>query len=133
VEIVFQSWHLMVGLGMLMLLIMLVAAWLLWRRRLAYHRWFLWIMVIAVPLPWVAIMLGWTTAEVGRQPWVVYDLMRTSAGASPTVTAWQVAASLALFALIYALLFIAWAWVMTSFVRKGPERVRVVAAGAQGR
>ena len=132
----------MVGLGMLFVLIMLIAAWLLWRRRLAYHRWFLWIMVIAVPLPWAAIMLGWITAEVGRQPWVVYDLMRTSAGASPTVTAWQVAASLALFALIYALLFIAWAWVMTSFVIKGPERVpvelprdggSVAAAGAQGR
>jgi cytochrome d ubiquinol oxidase subunit I len=142
IEIVFQSWHLMVGLGMLMLLFMLVAAWLLWRRRLAYHRWFLWIMVIAVPLPWAAIMLGWITAEVGRQPWVVYHLMRTSAGASPTVTAWQVAASLALFAMIYALLFIAWAWVMTSFVMKGPERVpvelpqssgSVAAAGAQGR
>jgi cytochrome bd ubiquinol oxidase subunit I len=142
VQIVFQSWHLMVGLGMLFVLIMLVAAWLLWRRRLAYHRWFLWIMVIAVPLPWAAIMLGWITAEVGRQPWVVYNLMRTSAGASPTVTAWQVAASLGVFALIYALLFIAWAWVMTSFVRKGPERVpvelphdsgSVVAAGAQGR
>jgi cytochrome d ubiquinol oxidase subunit I len=132
VEIVFQSWHLMVGLGMLMLLMMLIAGWLLWRRRLAYHRWFLWIMVIAVPLPWVAIMLGWITAEVGRQPWVVYDLMRTSAGASPTVGTFQVAASLVLFVLIYGLLFIAWGWLMTSFVRKGPERVPVEATRGGG-
>jgi cytochrome d ubiquinol oxidase subunit I len=95
-----------------------------------------------VPLPWVAIMLGWTMAEVGRQPWVVYDLMLTSAGASPTVGAAQVAASLGLFVIIYGLLFIAWGWLMTSFVRKGPERVPaepataaggVAAAGAQGR
>lgn len=142
VQIVFQSWHLMVALGMLFVLITLIAAWLLWRRRLAYHRWFLWIMVLAVPLPWVATMLGWVTAEVGRQPWVVYNVMRTSAGASPTVTALQVASTLALFALIYALLFLAWLWIMVGTVRKGPERAPaelprdssdVAAAGAQGR
>jgi cytochrome bd ubiquinol oxidase subunit I len=142
VQIVFQSWHLMVALGLLFVLIMLVAGWLLWRRRLAYHRWFLWIMVLAVPLPWVATMAGWTTAEVGRQPWVVYNVMRTSAGASPTVTSWQVASSLGLFAVIYALLFLAWLWVMYTMVRRGPDKAPVdvaragdgvVAAGAQGR
>jgi len=125
VQIVFQSWHLMVALGMLFVLVMLIAGWLLWRRRLAYHRWFLWIMVVAVPLPWVATMAGWSTAEVGRQPWVVYNLMRTSQGASPTVTATQVASTLSLFVLIYALLFIAWMWVVTGIVRKGPDKVPV--------
>ncbi|MGZ4200314.1 MAG: cytochrome ubiquinol oxidase subunit I [Thermoleophilia bacterium] len=141
VQIVFQSWHLMVALGLLFVLVMLVAAWLLWRRRLAYHRWFLWIMVLVVPLPWVATMAGWTTAEVGRQPWVVYNLMRTSQGASPTVTTGQVASTLGLFVLIYAVLFLAWLWVMVGIVKKGPEKVPVelprtgagtALAGAQG-
>jgi cytochrome d ubiquinol oxidase subunit I len=135
VEIVFQSWHLMVAVGGLLILLMLVAGWLLWRRRLAFHRWFLWIMVVAVPLPWVAIMLGWVTTEVGRQPWIVYELMRTSAGASPTVSTLDVAASLVLFAGIYGVLFLVWAWIMTRIVKKGPEKVAATlprTGGAEG-
>jgi cytochrome d ubiquinol oxidase subunit I len=77
----------MAGLGTLFVLVTAVAAWLLWRGRLFDARWMLWILMLSVPFPYIANTAGWLTAEIGRQPWIVYGLMRTAAGSSQAVNA----------------------------------------------
>ena len=81
----------------------------------------LWVFVLAVPLPFVANQLGWITAEVGRQPWVVYGLLRTSDALSKAVVASQVLGSIILFIVIYALLFAVWVFVLDSKIKHGPD------------
>lgn len=85
IELLYYSFHIMVGLGTLFIAVMTVALLLLWRGRLASSRWMLWILALALPFPFIANTAGWMTAEFGRQPWLVYNLMRTIDGASPTV------------------------------------------------
>src|SRR5258708_7367540 len=77
----------MVGLGTIFIAIAAGAALLLWRRRLFDSRWMLWVLMLSFPFPYIANTAGWMTAEVGRQPWLVYGLMRTELGFSPTVSA----------------------------------------------
>jgi cytochrome d ubiquinol oxidase subunit I len=120
-EITFQSYHLMVALGMLMIGIALLALVQNLRGKLETSRWLLWLLLAAVPLPFIAIMGGWTAAEVGRQPWIVQGLMRTKDAISPTVSRNELLVSLAIFATIYALLFVAWARIVLGIIKKGPE------------
>ena len=122
-QIVFQTYHLMVALGMFFAFVMLVAFVLLKMGELEKRRWFLWVLVCCVPLPFIAIDMGWAATEIGRQPWVVQGLLRTSDAVSPNVSVTDIAASLALFALLYAALFVAWLRIVTGIIRKGPEGV----------
>jgi cytochrome d ubiquinol oxidase subunit I len=87
IPLLYYSYHIMVGLGTLFIAIMIGAALLLWRQRLFEARWMLWILMLSFPFPFIANTAGWITAEVGRQPWLVYGLMRTDQGLSPTVSA----------------------------------------------
>jgi len=119
-NLVFQSFHLMVGLGTFLLLLSAVAALLLWRRRLQSARWVLWLIVFAVLAPQVANQAGWFTAEVGRQPWIVQGLMRTAAATSPAVKAGEVLTSLVLFGLVYLLLFLLFLFLLDRKIRQGP-------------
>jgi len=119
-ELTFQSYHLMVAVGMLMILIAGLALILHLRGRLETSRWLLWPLVASVFLPFIAIMAGWAAAEVGRQPWIVQDLMRTGEAISPVVSTKELLVSLALFGLIYLILFIAWARIVHGIVKKGP-------------
>ncbi len=130
----FQSFHLMVALGMLFIVMTLFASVLRWRGTLFEKRWLLWLFVWAVPLPYLANQLGWVTAEVGRQPWVVYGLLRTSDALSKSVVASQVLSSIIIFTLIYGLLFAVWVFVLDSKIKHGPEEPAVAAAapGADG-
>jgi len=93
---------------------------LAWRGRLFQHRWLLWILVLAVLLPQIANQLGWGAAEVGRQPWIVYGLMRTVDGTSDTVDAGSVLISLVLFTLIYIALLLVFIMLLDQKIRKGP-------------
>ncbi len=120
-QIVFQSYHLMVAIGMLMLLIMLVALVEHVRGKLEQRRWLQWILALAFPLPFIAITLGWVAAEVGRQPWIVQGLMKTKDAVSPTVSAGTIGISLTIFALLYLLLFVAWVRVVAKVIGRGPE------------
>ena len=142
-QIVFQSYHLMIALSFAFIGIMLLALVLLLLKRLEKARWMLWILVVSFPLPLLAINMGWVAAEVGRQPWVVQGLLRTSDGVSPVVSAREVWVTLALFALVYLVLFIAWLRIFTGIIRKGPDDVaemleadktnrQPVTAGAEG-
>ncbi len=85
--LLFYSYHIMAGLGTYFLALMAVAAFLLWRGRLFTARWILWPILLSFPLPYIANTAGWMTAELGRQPWLIYGLMRTNEGFSDTVSA----------------------------------------------
>ncbi len=87
IPLLYYSYHIMVGLGTIFVAILMIAAFLLWRRKLYPARWMLWILMLSFPFPYIANTAGWTTAELGRQPWLCYGLMRTSAGFSPVVSA----------------------------------------------
>ena len=117
----FMSFHLMVGLGMLMMLLMLIGAFFLIRGSIEKHRWWLWLAVLAIPVPILATELGWMTTEVGRQPWIVQGLMMVSAGTSPSVSAGDVSISIVAIVLLYALLFFLWLYGLAREIRHGPE------------
>jgi cytochrome d ubiquinol oxidase subunit I len=87
IGLLYYSYHIMVGLGTLFIAIMAVSVLLLWRGKLFDARWMLWILMLGMPFPYIANTAGWMTAELGRQPWVVYGLMRTADGYSKLVSA----------------------------------------------
>ena len=117
VLLTFLSFRLMVLLGMLFPLLTIIG-WFL-RNRLVETRWYLMVMVAAIPLPYIAIEAGWVLAEVGRQPWIVYGLMRTADAASP-LTGGQVMASLAAFILVYGLLGLLGYYLIAKNAIQGP-------------
>ena len=123
VQVVFQAWHLMIAVGIVLILIMLIGLYLWWRKRLERTRWYLRLLQYAIPLPIVATTLGWMTAEIGRQPWVVQGQLRTTDAVSSTVSTGQVATTLAIFVVLYAVLFYFWLMVVRRIVRKGPDEV----------
>jgi cytochrome d ubiquinol oxidase subunit I len=118
---VFQSYHLMIALGMFFALVFFVALLLHVLKRLENTRWMLWILIACIPLALLAINMGWMAAEVGRQPWVVQGLMRTTDGVSPLVSSGEIWTTLGLFGLIYLVLFIAWIRIFLGIIKKGPE------------
>jgi cytochrome bd ubiquinol oxidase subunit I len=114
----FVSFRIMVGLGTLFILLTFVGLFL--RNRLVESPRYLTVMMYAIPLPYIAIELGWVLAEVGRQPWIVYGIMKTSDAVSPVAVS-QVATSLAAFVLIYGLLGAIGFYLMFTHAKKGPE------------
>jgi cytochrome bd ubiquinol oxidase subunit I len=118
VTLIFWSFRIMVGLGFLFVLLTFMA--LLKRNKLESSPWILKVMLYAVPLPYIASQLGWIVTEVGRQPWIVYGILRTSDAVSP-VAGYQVAISLAAFILLYSLLGLIAVFLMVKAAKKGPE------------
>ncbi|MDQ7813751.1 cytochrome ubiquinol oxidase subunit I [Brevundimonas sp.] len=106
VFLVFWSFRIMVGLGLLMIGLGLWGAWLVWRKRLTDNRWFLRFAVAMGPAGFVAVIAGWIVTEVGRQPWVVQGVLRTADAVSP-VTAGSVMTSLLIYITVYAIVFVA--------------------------
>jgi cytochrome d ubiquinol oxidase subunit I len=125
VNIVFQSYHAMVAIGMLLILVSVLSVIFLWRNKLFDTRWLLWVLVFAVLGPQLANQLGWLSAEVGRQPWIVYEILRTSDALSAAVSASEVLASLFLFGSIYLLLFVLFIYLLNEKIQHGPEAVPV--------
>jgi cytochrome d ubiquinol oxidase subunit I len=122
----FQVYHIMVWLGVLFVVLTLVGSYFRWKGTIFEKRWLLWTFVLAVPLPYAANEFGWMTAEVGRQPWIVYGLLRTSDALSKAVVASQVLGSIIMFIVIYALLFVVWVFVLDSKIKHGPDEIVVV-------
>jgi cytochrome d ubiquinol oxidase subunit I len=116
----FLSFHNMVIVGNVMALVAAAGMVLLWRGRLEAARWWQRLMFWSIPLPMIAIQLGWTTAEVGRQPWIVQGLLRTSDAVSKVVPAAHVFSSILLFSVIYVLLGGLWLYLLRKEVRHGP-------------
>lgn len=121
VNIVFQSYHLMVAIGFTLILISLLGVFFWWKGTLFKQKWLLWIFIFSVLLPQIANQVGWITAEVGRQPWIVYGLMRTSEGLSKAVEAGQVWFSLILFTIIYLFLFLLFLYLLNEKIKHGPD------------
>ena len=122
IELLYYSFHIMVGLGTLFIAVMAGAALLLWRHRLARARFMLWILVLAFPFPFIANTAGWMTTELGRQPWLVYGLMRTAEGGSPTVHAGTTLFTTLGFAGLYFVLGVLFLALVTRDIAKGPGR-----------
>lgn len=125
VNLVFQSYHLMVAIGMILIGLALLTLLLTWRGSLWRARWFLWILVFSVLLPQAANQLGWMSAEIGRQPWIVYGLLRTNEAVSEAVSAAEVWTSLVMFGVIYLLLLILFVFLLNEKIQKGPTAVDV--------
>jgi cytochrome bd ubiquinol oxidase subunit I len=104
IEMLYYSYHIMVGLGTIFIAIMGLALLLLWRRKLFQARWMLWILMLATPFPYIANTAGWFTTELGRQPWIVFGLLRTVHGSSPLLSTGNIIFTLLGFAGIYLLL-----------------------------
>jgi cytochrome bd ubiquinol oxidase subunit I len=120
VNAVFQFYHLMVAFGLYFIGLTLFGLFLWWRGKLFQYKWVLWVFVFSVLLPQLSNQFGWFAAEMGRQPWVVYGLLRTSDALSVVVTANQVLFSLIMFTLIYALLFVLFLYLMDKKIKAGP-------------
>jgi cytochrome d ubiquinol oxidase subunit I len=121
VNIVFQSYHWMITIGIFLTLITVIGCVLWWMGKLFEARWLLNIFVWSVLGPQIANQLGWITAEVGRQPWIVYGLLRTSEGLSKAVKAHMVLTSLIMFIIIYSLLFVLFVFLLDQKINHGPD------------
>jgi cytochrome d ubiquinol oxidase subunit I len=119
--LLFYAYHIMAGLGTWFVLLMLVSAFLLWRGRLYPSRWVLWALLLSFPLPYIANTAGWMTAELGRQPWLIYGLMRTSEGFSDTVSASNGLFTLLGFMGLYTLLGLLFTVLVYREIDIGPE------------
>ena len=121
VQIVFQTYHIMVALGILMIAITLLSLFLLWRGKLYDTRWLMKLLVPCFALPHIANLTGWMAAEIGRQPWVVQGVLKTKDAISQVVSAGQVWFSLILFTLIYTFLGVLFVYVLIKKIKHGPE------------
>ncbi len=125
--LLYYAYHIMAGLGTWFVLLMIVAAFLLWRGRLYNAGWALWAILLSFPLPYIANTAGWMTAELGRQPWLIYGLMRTSEGYSSTVSAGNGVFTLLGFMGLYMLLGLLFTVLIYREIATGPEPKAAVA------
>jgi cytochrome bd ubiquinol oxidase subunit I len=123
--LLFYAYHIMAGLGTYFVLLMTVAALLLWRHRLYRTRWLLWLLLISFPLPYIANTAGWMTAEIGRQPWLIYGLLRTSEGYSSSVSAGNGLFTLIGFMGLYTLLGLLFTVLVYREISRGPSAAAV--------
>jgi cytochrome d ubiquinol oxidase subunit I len=123
VPLLYYSYHIMVGLGTFFVAIMAISLFLLWRGRLFHTKWMLWILMLAAPFPFIANTAGWMTAELGRQPWLVYGLMRTEKGFSTVVSAGNSLFTLLGFMGLYMVLGILYLFLIWREIEQGPSGV----------
>jgi len=121
----------MAMLGVAMFLIAAVGAWLYRKRRLEKARWFQWTALVAIAFPFIAATAGWILTEMGRQPWIVQDLLKTSNAHSPSVSTAMVATSIGVFALLYIVLGVVDFVLMRRFARVDPPLLREEPAVAE--
>ena len=131
VAVPFFAFRIMVGCGLAMLALVVVGLWLRLRRRLYDTGWFLWALTWSASLGFIAVVAGWTTTEVGRQPWTVYGVMRTAHSVTPSLTGFDVLLSLLGYMAVYLVMFPTGLWFIARIVRGGvePEEVTPVEGG----
>jgi cytochrome d ubiquinol oxidase subunit I len=132
IPLLYYSYHIMVGLGTIFIAVSAVAVWKLRRGTLYDSRGWLWVLMLMLPFPYIANTTGWFTAELGRQPWVIYGLMRTSEGASLHVSAGNALFTLIGFMGLYALLSILFLFLVCREISHGPERLQTHASAPAG-
>jgi len=121
VALPFFAFRIMVGCGLGMLMLAWAGSYLSLKGRLERSRSLLWLLFLSFPLPYIAILTGWFTAEVGRQPWAVYGLLRTAQAVTPTLTAGMALVSLCVFCAVYALIFVFGIVYIHKLLRAGPQ------------
>lgn len=121
IPLTYYAYHIMVGLGTIFIAVLALAAFLLWLGRLFQTRLMLWILMLLAPFPYIATTAGWMTAELGRQPWVVYGLMRTAQANSASVSSGNALFTLVGFAGMYSVLSILFLFLIYNEVARGPE------------
>ena len=121
IPLLYYSYHIMVGLGTIFIGVMALAAFALWRGTLYASRPLLWLLMLMLPFPYIATTAGWMTAELGRQPWLIYGMMRTPAGFSPHVSAGNVLFTLIGFMGMYTILGILFLFLVRREIEEGPE------------
>jgi len=131
VPLVYYAYHIMVGLGTFFIAIQLAAAFLLLRGRLYAARPMLWILLLAIPFPYVANTAGWVAAEAGRQPWIVYGLMRTAEGPSIHVSTGNAMFTLLGFAGTYAVLAVTFLFLVAREISHGPAPAKAPSEAAR--
>jgi cytochrome d ubiquinol oxidase subunit I len=124
VELLYYTYHIMVGLGTIFMLVMTVSAFLLWRGRLQQSRGVLWALMLLVPFPYIATTAGWWTAELGRQPWLIHGLFRTADGGSPQVSTGDVVFTTLGFAGLYLVLGLLFVGQVLKQIGRGPVTAR---------
>src|SRR6516162_975860 len=133
VAIPFFAFRIMVGIGLLMLAVVAVSWWLRYRDRLFDSPWFLWLCMAMGPLGFIAVLAGWTTTEVGRQPWTVYGMLRTADSTSPSLVGGDVLVSLLAYMVVYLIIYPSAVLIAAGLVRKGsalaPETVAPIESG----
>ncbi len=117
VPVIYWSFRLMVGAGVLMILLALLTLFLAFGKRLETTRWFLWLLPFAIALPYLANTTGWIMTEMGRQPWIVFGLLKTSEAVSPTVGPVSVLISLIVFTLVYGALAVADVYLLVKYAK----------------
>lgn len=132
IPLLYYSYHIMVGLGTIFIAIAVTAVLLLWRKRLFKSRWMLWILMLTFPFPYIANTAGWITAEVGRQPWLVYGLMRTDQGYSHMVSAGNALFTLIGFMGMYFVLGVLFLYLIWREVSHGPAAALTVPTVVSG-
>ncbi len=123
IPLLYYAYHIMVGLGTMFIAIMILSAFLLWRGKLFESRWMLWILMLSFPFPYIANTAGWMTAEMGRQPWLVYGLMRTEEGFSKLVSAGNGWFTFLGFAGMYTVLGMLFLFLVRREIEHGPDPV----------
>ena len=121
IPLLYYSYHIMVGLGTILIGVMALSAFALWRNKLYGSRPLLWMLMLMLPFPYIATTAGWMTAELGRQPWLIYGLMRTATGFSPHVSAGNTLFTLIGFMGIYTVLAILFLFLVYREIEHGPE------------
>jgi cytochrome d ubiquinol oxidase subunit I len=121
IELLFYAFHLMITLGSIFIVIMGFATVLQWRGRLESSRWLLWILTLSFPFPYIANTLGWMTAELGRQPWLVYGLFRTEQGYSKVVNNGDTIFTLIGFCGLYFVVGVLFLFLVGREISQGPD------------
>ncbi|MFH1301049.1 MAG: cytochrome ubiquinol oxidase subunit I [Planctomycetota bacterium] len=125
VELLYFSYHIMAGLGTLFIALMGLSILFLWKQKLHTSRTLLWFLMLSLPFPFIANTAGWFTTEIGRQPWLIYGLMKTADGASPNISQGNVMFTLLGFMGLYLFLSVLYFFLATRIISQGPESVEI--------
>ncbi len=123
VFLTFTIYHIMIGLGSLFALMSAIGLLLIKRKKLFETDWYLKGLLFAIPLPLISNEVGWMATEIGRQPWAIYNVLKTAEAASVVVPAWQILLTIILFSIIYLLLFLLFVKFMVQMIKKGPAEL----------
>lgn len=125
VNVSFWSFRIMIGVGMLMLLIIFIAGFYYVRNKLSDAKWLLWVVIFALPLPYICNTTGWMLTEMGRQPWIVFGVLKVSDGVSKSISSGYVLTSLIAYTLIYGILAIVSVYLSVKFIKKGLKEAKI--------